>query len=196
MATSGLACDSSAKLAAIKMPLMGAFGRCFFSRLKKPNHSERSSSCTEYRPAVSSKMPSVVKNQSQLRVPPMPWITLPALSANGNFSPDLTTAVLLPAAGLPITMYQGNSYSAALPVDWPKREVLIVFTASRMREWMASVSALLLSDRPRFLGSPASSIACSMPRAARRANRLRTIHTTNQMVNTAARTKPAYTSPI
>ena len=54
-------------------------------------------------------MPCVVKNQSQLRVPPMPWITLPVWSENGNCSPDLTMAELLPAAGLPITMYHGIS---------------------------------------------------------------------------------------
>ena len=32
-----------------------------------------------------------VKNQSQLRVPPMPCTALPALSANGNFRPDFST---------------------------------------------------------------------------------------------------------
>ena len=50
----------------------------------------------------------MVKNQSQLRVPPTPWITEePCWSAKGR--PELTTAELLPAAGLPISMYHGSS---------------------------------------------------------------------------------------
>ena len=88
-------------------------------------------------------MPSVVKNQSQLRVPPIPWMTAPPLSANGNCRPELSTAVLLPAAGLPITMYQGSSYSAALPDICPSLERLMVLTASARRTRRASTSSRL-----------------------------------------------------
>ena len=38
--------DSSATLAAIRMPLIGALLRCFLSRARKSSHSPRSSSCT------------------------------------------------------------------------------------------------------------------------------------------------------
>jgi len=54
-------------------------------------------------------MPSLVKNQSQLRVPPMPRRMLSVPRAKGKCRPDWTMAVLLPAAGLPMTMYQGSS---------------------------------------------------------------------------------------
>jgi hypothetical protein len=88
-------------------------------------------------------MPSFVKYQSQCRVPPMPWMTCSVLSAKGNLRPDLTTAELLPAAGLPMTAYQGSSYSAALPEVSPRREDLISLTASAMRSRTAATSSCL-----------------------------------------------------
>ena len=52
-------------------------------------------------------MPSVVKNQSQLRVPPTPCTAL--LPGIGKVRPEWAMALLLPAAGLPMIMYQGSS---------------------------------------------------------------------------------------
>lgn len=105
-------------------------------------------------------MPSVVKNQSQLRVPPTPRTAAPFLSAKGNCRPELITALLLPAAGLPMTMYQGSSYRASLPEVWPIFEVLMVRTAWVSRVRSASTSLRLAaapvctccsSMSPRFL---------------------------------------------
>lgn len=90
-----------------------------------------------------------MKNQSQLRVPPMPWITALFLSANGNCRPELSTALLLPAAGLPMTMYHGSSYSAEPPDTWPIFDVLIVFTASDRRVRSTSRSAVFASGGER-----------------------------------------------
>lgn len=53
--------------------------------------------------------PSVEKNQSQLRVPPMPGTASTPFSASGKVSPELAIALLLPADGWPMTMYQGSS---------------------------------------------------------------------------------------
>ncbi len=47
MANSGLLPDSSAMEAAMMIPLIGARGRCFFSRSRKVSHSSRSSALTE-----------------------------------------------------------------------------------------------------------------------------------------------------
>src|SRR5271157_2067693 len=45
-----------------------------------------------------------VNHQSQYRVPPTPWTALAAVSpASGNFRPELTSAVVLPAPGGPMT---------------------------------------------------------------------------------------------
>ena len=93
-------------------------------------------------------MPSVVKNQSQLRVPPTPRTAAPFLSAKGNCRPELITALLLPAAGLPITMYQGSSYRASLPETWPIFEVLMVRTACASRVRSASTSPRLAAAAP------------------------------------------------
>ncbi len=78
-------------------------------------------------------MPSVVKNQSQFRVPPTPCTTLPFLSAKGNCNPEFAIAVLFPAAGLPMIMYQGNSYNARDPDINPSLDVRMVEIASSMR---------------------------------------------------------------
>ena len=59
-------------LTAMMTPLIGALLRCFLTVSRKPNHSARSSSSTAKRPAVSSRMASVVNHQSQLRVPAVP----------------------------------------------------------------------------------------------------------------------------
>ena len=136
-------------------------------------------------------MPSVVKNQSQLRVPPMPWMMLPALSANGNFRPDLTTAVLLPAAGLPITMYQGNSYSAERPVVCPSLDVLMVLTASPMRERMASNSAWFLPGVNLRASSTSSSMAFSSALLARQARQRWKVQTSPQTSRITASAMPA-----
>jgi hypothetical protein len=57
----------------------------------------------------------------------------PAASRERELQAGLAMAVLLPAAGLPMTMYQGSSYSAAVPDFWPNLDVLMVLIASSMR---------------------------------------------------------------
>lgn len=144
-------------------------------------------------------MPSVVKNQSQLRVPPMPWITALFLSANGNCNPELMTALLLPAAGLPITMYHGSSYSAEPPDTWPIFEVLIVFTVSARRVRSTSRSA-------RFAGSataadilPVSACCSSMSpswRFARRTRQRRQSFVASQSASATPSATAAHARPI
>ena len=122
-------------------------------------------------------MPSVVKYQSQLRVPPMPWMTLLRWSSKGNFRPELRMAELLPAAGLPMITYQGSSYSAALPLSTPMREDLIAFTASSIRSRSASVSARAAGCADSTARAASSSTISSSFFAARRPRIRRTSQT-------------------
>ncbi len=117
---------------------------------------------------MSSTIPSVVKYQSQLRVPPNPWITALRLSSNGKRRPELRIAVLLPAAGLPMITYHGSSYSAAVPLAWPMREVLIARTASPMRSRNASACAFPAGSASATAWSACSATITSSPSAARR----------------------------
>ena len=94
-------------------------------------------------------------------------MTWPLPAAKGNFNPDCATAVLLPAAGLPMIMYQGSSYKAAEPDSSPSLEVLIVLIASSSLWRTAWVSARssALAWRVAFAKSP--SMPCSRRLAAR-----------------------------
>ena len=94
---------------------------CVLSRSRKASHSSRSSSSVLQRPAVSSRIASLVIHQSQLRVPPTPR-TLPALPG-GNLRPELRMAVVLPDADGPIITYQGSTPSASRPLR-PSFELL------------------------------------------------------------------------
>ncbi|MNI57181.1 hypothetical protein D3C73_1122260 [compost metagenome] len=141
-------------------------------------------------------MPSVVKNQSQLRVPPTPRTAAPFLSAKGNCKPELMTALLLPAAGLPMTMYQGNSYSASLPEAWPIFDVLIVRTACVRRWRRASISLRLAAG---LAAAPVCTCCSSMSpncwlarRVRRRLHRCTHSHRTSSTPSS----RPAQTSAI
>ncbi|MNS84119.1 hypothetical protein D3C72_1179320 [compost metagenome] len=140
-------------------------------------------------------MPSVVKNQSQLRVPPMPWITALPLSANGNCRPEFRMALLLPAAGLPMTMYQGSSYSASLPDIWPIFEVLMVFTASTMRPRSSSISALRSGSLSRTAASAWSSSMSPSLRLAARVRMRRTNHTSSHNSSSTTKMPTAQIAP-
>jgi hypothetical protein len=75
-------------------------------------------------------------------------------------------ALLLPAAGLPMIMYQGSSYSAAAPRVRPSLEVLIVVIASSML-LRSTATSLWPFSAP---SPPAARL--SVRRAARGAGRL------------------------
>src|SRR3990167_7874453 len=140
-------------------------------------------------------MPSVVKNQSQWRVPPMPWMTFSVLSAKGNFRPDLTTAELLPAAGLPITAYQGSSYKAAAPEVSPSLDDLISLTASTMRSRTACTSSRLSLPADLTALSASACKACSSCDEALAALARRTAHTISQAKAIRPSTTAAQISP-
>src|SRR5450830_1314082 len=101
-------------------------------------------------------MPWLVKNQSQLRVPPTPCTAL--LPAMGNCRPEEPTALLLPAAGLPMIMYQGSSYKASF-------EVLMVVMASSML-LRSTVTLPALSSRTRFDEDTGPVTSAASPSAA------------------------------
>src|SRR5512140_961358 len=62
-------------------------------------------------------MAELENHQSQLRVPPTPWISRSV--PKGNSSPELRIAVDFPAAGGPMIMYHGRAYRAAVPLRPP-----------------------------------------------------------------------------
>ncbi len=90
-------------------PLIGCSGRCLRSRLRKPRQALASAALSEswlvYRPAVSTSTASSANQKSRFRVPPTPFR---ALSENGNRRPEFKRAVVLPAPGGPMIMYQGR----------------------------------------------------------------------------------------
>jgi hypothetical protein len=60
---------------------------------------------------VSISTASRVNHQSQLRVPPTPADRGAGLAvAEQELQPRLSSAVVLPAPGAPMNMYQGSSY--------------------------------------------------------------------------------------
>jgi hypothetical protein len=67
------------------------------------------------RPAVSIITASLVNHQAQFTVPAFCdsvscALAAPICSATGNLRPEFNKADVLPAPGVPMIMYQGNSY--------------------------------------------------------------------------------------
>ncbi|MNT44077.1 hypothetical protein D3C72_1805860 [compost metagenome] len=139
---------------------------------------------------MSSTMPSVVKNQSQLRVPPTPCTILP--SAKGNCKPECRMALLLPAAGLPMIMYHGNSYRAAAPDLRPSLDVLMVSMAASMPVRTASSSPcwvlLAVEDEAACAAAISASLRMAWPSAwaSRRARRRRHSHRPSQVAKASS----------
>ena len=103
-----LASMRSAMLMATRTPLMGRRERYRFSIARKASHSSRSSDSVDQRPAVSRRMASLVNHQSTLRVPPTPRTAPPPAPWKGKTRPECLMAVVLPAPGGPMIMYQGS----------------------------------------------------------------------------------------
>src|SRR5215470_18645965 len=84
-------------------------------------------------------MASLVSHQSQLRVPPTPRTPPPRDDRYGNCSPEFLRAVLFPAPGGPMIMYQGSAASALCPLR-ARRDDLSARTALANSACMASMS--------------------------------------------------------
>src|SRR5205823_2050241 len=133
-------------------------------------------------------MPSVVKNQSQLRVPPTPCTAL--LPGIGKFRPECLTALLLPAAGLPMIMYHGSSYRAEAPRVRPSLDVLTVLMASSiaLRSTAASLRAPEVGPASADEAIASLSLAAARRRQAARPSR--------QTPQAASSTRPASKAQI